>query len=452
MSKKQIIIIVLLVFILGGIFESFKRVKFQSRNSDGGINALLSDIDLKPFAQNFKPENLATRRMRPQKARLKPRNRRRVEDPMNSLEQLVKNQQDPQQEGEFSFNEDPEHLKAEGNGDAVEEGDPGVDPDAEDGEVAENAEGDDDTDTGVEEVNEDGEVVAKNDKKKKGKKKRKKGEDGEDGDVENPENEESAEEQEVADLEDELKKENEDKEEAPEETESEQGTNEEIAGVGSPFIPVTEEDEKPPLSEQLAEWADELLKFPDYKLMNDFISRKQAGQITNEVFYPIISMMLEDSREPMKVMGAYGLGATPSAKSFEMLVAIKATAPFGSRLSTEVSKHVQNYANIQYISSLKEVLYSSEDLVAIKTAAQLVDQAATNYLSSSSANPTESDVAALEQRREQHRSLFEGFLSILDNLAQSSSDQEVASAANQARQHIKQYIPSQDEEVSVVSN
>lgn len=401
MNKKQIIITLILLVALGAVFESFKKVNFQSKSGDGGINALLSDLDMKPFAQNFRGEGKLGKTQKVAR-RARRKQRPAINEPMQTLEQMADNQNE-----QFSFNENPDGQK-----------------------VAENT---------------------------KGKNKKKEGEEGDeseedkDGDenAENQEGEESAEEQEVAELEDQLEDETPEKD-ANNEDDNTTADNEPFPG-GAPVIPTTEEKEPTPLNELLAEWADELLKFPDYKLMNEFIALKQTGQIPDEVFYPIITLMLEDSREPMKVLGAHGLGATPSARSFEMIVATKADAPFGSRLSEELTKHIQLYANIQYISALRDILYSSEYIDAIRTAAELVDQAALNYLSESS-TPPDGDIVALEQSRRQQQSIFQGFVSILDSLAQSSSDQGVVTAASSALEHITENLPAENDDVNVVSN
>ena len=401
MNKKQVIITLILLVALGAVFESFKKVNFQSKSGDDGINALLSDLDMKPFAQNFRGEGKLGKT---QKVAHRARRKQRpsIDEPMQTLEQMADNQNE-----QFSFNENPEGQK-----------------------VAENTKG----------KNKDKEGVEGDES----------GEDNENEEnAENQENGESAEEQEVAELEDQLKDEDSDKD-ADKEEDNTTADNEPFPG-GAPVIPPTEEEEPTPLNELLAEWADELLKFPDYKLMNEFIALKQTGQIPDEVFYPIITLMLEDSRESMKVLAAHGLGATPSARSFEMIVATKVDAPFGSRLSEELTKHIQLYANIQYISALRDILYSSEYIDAIRTAAELVDQAALNYLPESS-TPPDGDIVALERSRKQQQGIFQGFVSILDSLAQSSSDQGVVTAASSALEHITENLPVETDDVSVVSN
>lgn len=403
MNKKQFIVTLILIFALGAVFESFKKVNFRSQSGDGGVSALLSDLSMKPFAQNFRDGKLGKSKKVTHRARMK--KRPRANEPMETLEQMAKNQK-----GQFSFNENPQGKK-----------------------VADNSKNDSDTNKESD----------KGDKKEEG--------EGDEEKAKNPDGDEDADKKEVADIEDELKK------DGPE-NKPDDDVNEDSAAEATPFsgrapvVSQNEDGDPKPLNELLAEWANELLKFPDYKLMNEFIAQKQAGQIPDEVFYPIISMMLEDSRESMKVLGAHGLGATPSAKSFELIVSTKSSAPFGSRLSQDLSSHAQTYASLQFLSALKDVLYSSEDLETIRTAAILVDQAATNYLPKSQ-HPPESEISALETQRKQQLDIFEGFKSILSSLSQSSSDQGVVAAATQALAHIKEHIPDKsDDDVSVVSN
>ena len=154
-------------------------------------------------------------------------------------------------------------------------------------------------------------------------------------------------------------------------------------------------------------------------------------------------------------MAAYCLNVTPSQQSFEMIIAYNKTAPFGSQLSQNLGKATQTYMELQYLQILNSVLYATEDLEAIKVAAQLVDQAAVKILPElSSQQPTdEQDITALDRRKNDHYKLFEGFRSILESLSQSSSNQDVVYATTQALSHILEYLPTPvEEDTSIVSN
>jgi hypothetical protein len=216
--------------------------------------------------------------------------------------------------------------------------------------------------------------------------------------------------------------------------------NDIAAGNGASPIQPASDEQQTPIAELISTWSADLLRTPDYKLLNEFITLKQTGGIPDEVFYPVIQMLLEDNREPIQVMGVYALGATPSPSSFERLVQMRRTASFGSQVSQNISTLLQNYSNLNQLNSLRMVLYSSDDLEAIRVAAQLVEQAASRYLTQAPGDDVESQENTPPTKK-QHSDIFQGFKSILESLAESSTDQQVVSAATQALNRIQQYLP-----------
>lgn len=234
---------------------------------------------------------------------------------------------------------------------------------------------------------------------------------------------------------------------SPEDQESDDtGPGDQDSGVAGGFnnslIPQT--NEATPVAQVIEQWASELLKSPDYRLLNEFISLKQTGAIPDEVFYAVIQMMLDDSREDIQVMGVEALGATPSQNSFEKLVDVRQKAIFGSRVAQNVSQHINGYSNLNQVSALRNVFYSSDNLEAIRVAAQLVDQAASRYLVAGSSG----DVGSQDQAVRPSTSsidIFKGFTVILRSLVESSTDQQIVSAATQALSRIEQNLPAPTE-------
>ncbi|MCB0369655.1 MAG: hypothetical protein KDD45_09475 [Bdellovibrionales bacterium] len=277
-----------------------------------------------------------------------------------------------------------------------------------------------------------GDDSSKNKKNKKKKKKKKK-----DGDAKKQKDDESKEE-EIAKSEN-----NENKPHEPSDVKNESDSPYDAAGA--PFIAETEEDtEKQSVNELITKWSDDLLKTPDYKLLNEFISLKQTGQIPNEVFYPVVQMLIDDSRESMRLMGVFALSSTPSQESFEMLISLEQTSPFGSSVSQNISQAKQSYTSINQLKVLQNVLYSSENMIAIKEAARLVNTAATRYLANNN-----TDVSEQGQTGEHplpnstYISAFNPFKNILRSLATTSSDTDIINEASLALASITKYIPDE---------
>lgn len=230
-------------------------------------------------------------------------------------------------------------------------------------------------------------------------------------------------------------------------TDTDNTTNDEspdnfAAGFNNSLVPQT--DEATPVAQVIEQWASDLLKSPDYRLLNEFIALKQTGAIPDEVFYTVVQMMLDDSREDIQAMGVEALGSTPSQSSFEKLVEVRQKTIFGSRVAQNVSQHINSYANLNQLSALRNVFYSSDNLEAIRVAAQLVEQAASRYLVPTAPG----DVGSQDQIVRPGSAsvdIFKGFIAILRSLVESSSDQQIVSAATQALSRIEQNLPTQTE-------
>lgn len=419
MSKRHIFILFIFVLVIGAAFEALQNIRVDN-SQKGQINGLLSSLDLKPFVRTLKGESTASR----QKIKHKAKSRRVFNDSFRSLQQLAVNQK-TKADGQLDLG-DSSNAKA---------------PDS---EKKAKSKKDENTDNEDEIKCEDGDEECEAKKKElQAQKDKENDEDSEEDDSD------------IAEL---LEENNNDVDKAPESDSTNSNPNDVVAG-GTPISPQDEDDEEAvPVNELIAEWEDKLLRQPDYKVLNEFITKKQSGKLSNEVFYTVVNTLLSDSREPIQVMGVYALGATPSAQSFERIVEVSATAPFGSAISQAAQKYKQTYATLNQLKILETVLYSSENIESVKVAIQLVDQAVTTYLSS---NPDEEppvnpdDVAALNNARRLRNSMFTGFTDILASLSQSDVDASLASAATQTLNRITEAIPEAGnslEDENLVSN
>lgn len=70
----------------------------------------------------------------------------------------------------------------------------------------------------------------------------------------------------------------------------------------------------------IAEWEKILLTTPNHRETTRFIALFQTKQVTPEVFYGVVGLMMNDGRTQMRELGVMALGATPSLQSYSMLV------------------------------------------------------------------------------------------------------------------------------------
>lgn len=130
------------------------------------------------------------------------------------------------------------------------------------------------------------------------------------------------------------------------------------------------------------EWEDLLLAQPDVEMTEKFIKAYQTGAITSEVFYQVVTTMLESANPDIKKLAVTALGATPSVRSFETLVSIDRNTSFPSRAKSQVLVYLRVYTRLENLRILINVVTKSDhdNAVPAYEAVMLMQKSAETYL------------------------------------------------------------------------
>lgn len=189
--------------------------------------------------------------------------------------------------------------------------------------------------------------------------------------------------------------------------------------------------DKDPKFLSLEEWENLLLGQPDFKQTTKFIEKYRTHLVTAEVFYTIVQMMLEDSRADMNQLGLMAIGMTPSQRSFNTLADYSVKQSFSSTLRQHADQYLTTYTSLSYLPILQSALQSSDADVATVAAKQLEASARKNLTKSSSTNPSNPPHSQQTSPTLANASSYQSFLSILQSLAQSSTDSALQRQAQQ---------------------
>ncbi len=125
-----------------------------------------------------------------------------------------------------------------------------------------------------------------------------------------------------------------------------------------------------PTEAELTNWEKLLLVTPNHRETTRFISLFQSKQVTAEVFYGIIGQMLNDGRTQMRSLGVMALGATPSVRSYEMLIATSEveSGPVKTQANSYLGRTYNRpqAVNILYGALVKPEANTSVQLQALK--------------------------------------------------------------------------------------
>lgn len=187
-----------------------------------------------------------------------------------------------------------------------------------------------------------------------------------------------------------------------------------------------------PLS--LKEWQDYLLGTPDYKRTTEFIRLYQTGIVEPEIFYTIVDQMLDDTRYRMREFGVMSLGATPSVRSFTVLVDVHNAET--TAIKDYAARHIRAYSQLQFLRILASALSADNATPTLSLEAlRLLQQASQRYLKNlNTGQPTEQ--GNNDDRGPAATSMvvrhFDPFLPVLLQMSQSASNSDIRHYATQA--------------------
>lgn len=216
--------------------------------------------------------------------------------------------------------------------------------------------------------------------------------------------------------------------------------------------PVAPAEEKDEATTSLEEWMKRLLNQPDMKETRRFIEAYQNGLVTDEIFYKIVSMMVEDSRIEMQKLGVLALGLTPSKLSFQMLAELQIAKTTSSELSALATQLLNRYTDIGHLQTLEQVMRQGNSTHATLLATQLLDQSAKQYLTPTANDNTEDgSVLAQEQAPPRNARLYERFITVLLELSKSP-DSAVATQAQQTLVKLQSLLQKSSDNLTAQSD
>ncbi len=180
----------------------------------------------------------------------------------------------------------------------------------------------------------------------------------------------------------------------------------------------------------LAEWEADLLKEPQTTETQRFISLYKSGAVSSTIFYDIVNMMLEDSRQAMRALGVTCLSSTPSVASLTLLEPLQTNST--SAIQSQAQQALAAYTTVQNLPILYSILKSDSSLTT--EALSLLTTSAQNNLgtttTSTTAGGSTTGASTLSYQSSVQQS-YSAFLTVLQNLSTQGNSQ-VQTAASQA--------------------
>jgi hypothetical protein len=209
-------------------------------------------------------------------------------------------------------------------------------------------------------------------------------------------------------------------------------------GAGGYSIGAPMNSDRQPVSVQ--EWEAYLMKDVDLNRLSKFISAYQAGQVKVDVFYPVVEAMLEDTRPHMRELGVVALGATPSLKSFGMLVEVE-HADASSEVKDQANVTLKSYARLENLRHLLIVISAGEPVTTAE-AISLVRLSANTHLKSASVNSLILSQGSTAHRASSPSAYFVQLLGPLRLASTKNGDANVRIVASQAYNEIQTLMTS----------
>lgn len=173
----------------------------------------------------------------------------------------------------------------------------------------------------------------------------------------------------------------------------------------------------------LESWKIKLLTAPNFKETVRFIEAVQKGEISTQVFYTVVEMMLTDPRQQIQELGVIAAGRTPSLDSYHLLVDVLKKERFGSALRQKVESELNTFEQVQFLWVLEKVILSSDDTFAVIWATKQVDDSAKKYLDAKYNRPVKGENGTLSNQNP-FKSQYKKFIAALQSLSTGNSNSE----------------------------
>ncbi len=193
------------------------------------------------------------------------------------------------------------------------------------------------------------------------------------------------------------------------------------------------------------DWISYLTGSPSLQKTNQFINEHQSGQVSANVFHPVVDALIESSVQEVKRFGFLALSSTPSLETFNHLVRISVSNHSADQKRSE--DILKNYTEFQQLSVLMRAIHSPEDNIRLKVAVLAAESATRNLKPSEATAPKEGSnissntdavlqanqlVSLKRQNQNESRILYESFRQQLQRLAQSDPNPQVRQQAEHA--------------------
>ena len=181
------------------------------------------------------------------------------------------------------------------------------------------------------------------------------------------------------------------------------------------------------------EWRDFILNDPTLDKMRKMIDAYASHKISAEIFYGVLEVLIEDSRDSVRDLAVVGYGTTPSAESFDGLA--RARDHESGKVQEHIDQYLETYTSLTHLSILSQAL-NSDEVSTIVFAAQFVQKSAFQNLHGGSSPPRSTGRGRNRGNGGQNTvSLSARYTSVvhqLENIRSSSEHEEARRAAQQA--------------------
>jgi hypothetical protein len=200
------------------------------------------------------------------------------------------------------------------------------------------------------------------------------------------------------------------------------------ANLNAPAIPVT-----------LEQWQAYVLSSPDFTRTSFMIQMYQTGVLKADVYFVVAGQMSVDPRDKMRELGVMALGATPSSRSFTLLIGVLDNTREVTRTKSQAKTYLKLYTQVQNLKTLSLVLAQDSDphvttqaLILLQLAAQTYIKQTNEHISTTPPGGTGTPADPRSPAATPTSRYFDPFLSILTQLEHGSHDTSVRTSAGQA--------------------
>lgn len=156
----------------------------------------------------------------------------------------------------------------------------------------------------------------------------------------------------------------------------------------APLMPSAGGQAMTPEYAMLQAWKSRLLLSPDFSATVDLIQQFQNNQISANLFYQLVDLMIASPQAQIQDYGVLAAGRTPSLKSFLVLSGVISGGTYSQNVKTRAESEMRFYEQPQFLNVLEAVLKQSSDTQSIILAIQHIDASAQKYLTGSAPPPT----------------------------------------------------------------